>query len=48
MSGRDRERAHLDNLSRALVRLHKVLLDDERMSYATTRLTRVLRFPSGL
>ena len=33
MSGQDRARAHLDNLSRALLRLHKALLDDERVSY---------------
>lgn len=33
MSGRDRERAHLDNLSHALLRLHKALLDGERVSY---------------
>ncbi|HJU05877.1 MAG TPA: DUF5069 domain-containing protein [Nitrospiraceae bacterium] len=33
MSGRDREGAHLDNLSRALLGLHKVLLDGERLSY---------------
>jgi hypothetical protein len=31
MSGRDR--AHLDDLFRALLRLHKALLDDERVSY---------------
>jgi hypothetical protein len=33
MSGQDRGGAHLDNLSRALLQLHKALLDDERMSY---------------
>jgi hypothetical protein len=33
MSGRDRARAHLDDLSRALLHLHKALLDDERVSY---------------
>jgi NAD(P)-dependent dehydrogenase (short-subunit alcohol dehydrogenase family) len=33
MSGRDREGAHLDKLSRALLRLHKALLDDERLSF---------------
>lgn len=33
MLGRDRERVHLDNLSRALLRLHKALLDDERVCY---------------
>ena len=33
MSGRDREGAHLHKLSRALLRLHKALLDDERLSY---------------
>ena len=33
MSGHDRTGAHLDNLSRALLRLHKALLDDERVSY---------------
>ena len=31
MSGRDR--AHLDDLFQALLRLHKALLDDERVSY---------------
>ncbi len=31
MSGRDR--AHLNNLFQALLRLHKALLDDERVSY---------------
>ena len=33
MSGQDRAGAHLDNLSRALLRLHKALLDNERVSY---------------
>lgn len=33
MSGQDRAGAHRDNLSRALLRLHKALLDDERVSY---------------
>lgn len=33
MSGQDHSRAHLDNLSRALLRLHKALLDDERVTY---------------
>jgi hypothetical protein len=33
MSSQDRPGAHLDNLSRALLRLHKALLDDERVSY---------------
>ncbi len=33
MSGQDRGSAQLDNLSRALLRLHKALLDDERVSY---------------
>lgn len=33
MSSRDRERAHLNNLSQALLRLHKALLDAERLSY---------------
>ena len=33
MSGWDRERAHLNNLSQALLRLHKALLDAERLSY---------------
>ena len=33
MSGQDHMRAHLDNLSRALLRLHKALLDDERVIY---------------
>jgi hypothetical protein len=33
MSGHDHARAHLDDLSRALLRLHKALLDDERVSY---------------
>jgi hypothetical protein len=33
MSGQDRGAAHLNNLSRALLRLHKALLDDERVSY---------------
>ncbi len=33
MSGQDRGSAHLDNLFRALLQLHKALLDDERVSY---------------
>jgi hypothetical protein len=33
MSGRDREGAHLDKLSSALLQLHKALLDAERLSY---------------
>ena len=33
MSDREREEAHVDKLSRALLRLHKALLDDERLSY---------------
>ena len=33
MSDQDHMRAHLDNLSRALLRLHKALLDDERVIY---------------
>jgi hypothetical protein len=33
MSGQDRAGAHLVNLSPALLRLHKALLDDERVSY---------------
>ena len=33
MSNQDRPGAHLDNLFRALLRLHKALLDDERVSY---------------
>lgn len=33
MSGEDHMRAHLGNLSRALLRLHKALLDSERVSY---------------
>ncbi len=33
MSGQDPTRTHLDNLSRALLRLHKALLDGERVSY---------------
>ena len=33
MSGQDHSRAYLDNLSRALLRLHKALLDDERVIY---------------
>ena len=33
MSGQDHMRAHLDNISRALLRLHKALLDDERVIY---------------
>ncbi len=33
MSGRDREVSHLDKLPRALLRLHKALLDDERLSF---------------
>ena len=33
MSGQDHMRAHLGNLSRSLLRLHKALLDSERVSY---------------
>jgi hypothetical protein len=33
MSSQDRPGAHRDNLFRALLRLHKALLDDERVSY---------------
>ncbi len=33
MSGPGHRDAELDNLSRALLRLHKALLDDERVSY---------------
>jgi hypothetical protein len=33
MPGQDHTRAHLDNLSRALLRLHKALLDGERVTY---------------
>ncbi|MDF0676978.1 MAG: hypothetical protein P0120_21985 [Nitrospira sp.] len=33
MSSPDRSRTHLDNLFRALLRLHKALLDNERVSY---------------
>jgi hypothetical protein len=33
MSSQDRRDAHRDNLFRALLRLHKALLDDERVSY---------------
>jgi hypothetical protein len=33
MSSQDRPGAHRDNLVRALLRLHKALLDDERVSY---------------
>lgn len=33
MSGQDIGGTHLDNLFRALLRLHKALLDDERRSY---------------
>jgi hypothetical protein len=33
MSSQDRPGAHLDNLSQALLHLHKALLDDERVSY---------------
>lgn len=33
MSGQDHTRTHLDNLSRALLRLHKALLDGERVTY---------------
>ena len=33
MSGRDRERAHLNDLFQALLRLHKALLDAERLPY---------------
>ncbi|MBS0169572.1 MAG: hypothetical protein JSR62_04400 [Nitrospira sp.] len=33
MADQDHARAHLQNLSRALLRLHKALLDGERVSY---------------
>ena len=33
MPGQDHTRTHLDNLSRALLRLHKALLDGERVAY---------------
>lgn len=33
MPGQDHTAAHLDHLSRALLRLHKALLDGERVSY---------------
>jgi hypothetical protein len=33
MEGQDHIRAQLDDLSRALLRLHKALLDDERVAY---------------
>ena len=33
MSGSDSGRSHLDQLRLALLRLHKALLDDERVSY---------------
>ena len=33
MSSRDRPGAHRDNIFQALLRLHKALLDDERVSY---------------
>ncbi len=33
MSGQDHAGVHLDNLSRALLRLHKALLDGERVTY---------------
>ncbi|MDR4478929.1 MAG: hypothetical protein R3B37_04175 [Nitrospira sp.] len=33
MPGQDHMRTHLDNLSRALLRLHKALLDGERVTY---------------
>lgn len=33
MPGTNSTRTHLDNLSRALLRLHKALLDGERVSY---------------
>lgn len=33
MSGQDHTHTHVENLSRALLRLHKALLDDERVSY---------------
>jgi hypothetical protein len=33
MSSQDRRDVHRDNLFRALLRLHKALLDDERVSY---------------
>ena len=33
MSGLNHTHSYVDNLSRALLRLHKALLDDERVSY---------------
>jgi hypothetical protein len=33
MSDQDRDRARQNNLSRALLRLHKAWLDNERVSY---------------
>ncbi len=33
MSGQDHTHTHVENPSRALLRLHKALLDDERVSY---------------
>ncbi len=33
MSRLDREREHLNNLSRSMLRLHRALLDDARVSY---------------
>ncbi|NGZ61394.1 MAG: hypothetical protein CV081_12970, partial [Nitrospira sp. LK265] len=33
MASPDRSRTHLDDLFRALLRLHKALLDNERVSY---------------
>lgn len=33
MAGQDHAAAHLQNLSRALLRLHKALLDGERVTY---------------
>jgi hypothetical protein len=33
MPGQDHRGAHLDNLSRALLRLHKALLEGERVTY---------------
>ncbi len=33
MPGENQDRAQLDNLSRALLRLHKALLDGERVTY---------------
>ncbi len=33
MPSQDHTRTHLDNLSRALLRLHKALLDGERVAY---------------